>query len=378
MTVTVVLDKASYLSGDTATATAVVYRTPGPGNYTYAWEVRNFFFQLLAQEPNGNATYRYAIPLDYTGTLRFSVAVDDGTATAVGARNANVAIAYMSLTLDRGEYNPGDAITASYGVSSRVITRPTYDYDVTDQEGTTVLQGTTNSTFFTFRTPNPSSRSYTFHVTATEDANSTEASATIAQASGAVLSVTLDRPSYAPGETVRIHLALTPKGTTALPSQFRWLAIFAGSTVSSTTTLPQADLSFSVPQGASGDLLVIAQESNTGSIAYQTVHVGPSNAFWTTEIGGVPAFVVLLALLVLLVLVGLVAVWRRLGGGLRPPQGAIGGPTPPPPPPGPTRAPPTSPMTAMCRNCGKPIDLTTSKRPIEVMCPSCGETQLVT
>src|SRR5437879_13361874 len=35
MTVTVVLDKSSYLSGDTASATAIVYRTPAPANYTY-------------------------------------------------------------------------------------------------------------------------------------------------------------------------------------------------------------------------------------------------------------------------------------------------------------------------------------------------------
>jgi len=35
-------------------------------------------------------------------------------------------------------------------------------------------------------------------------------------------------------------------------------------------------------------------------------------------------------------------------------------------------------MSITCRRCGKPIDLSTSRRPIEVMCPSCGETQVVT
>src|SRR5207244_10680556 len=45
MTVTVVLDKSSYLSGDTATAQATVYRTPAPGNYPYTSRVRNLFFQ---------------------------------------------------------------------------------------------------------------------------------------------------------------------------------------------------------------------------------------------------------------------------------------------------------------------------------------------
>src|SRR5438093_12742130 len=70
MTVTVVLDKSSYLSGDIATAQAIVYRTPAPGNYTYVWRVRNFFFQLLNTTTTAGATFRSPIGLAYSGTLR--------------------------------------------------------------------------------------------------------------------------------------------------------------------------------------------------------------------------------------------------------------------------------------------------------------------
>src|SRR2546426_7071430 len=123
MTVTVVLDKSSYLSGDTATAQAIVYRTPAPGNYTYVWRVRNFFFQLLNTTTTAGATFRYPIALGYTGTLRFEATVDDGQGTvAAGQQSATVALAYMALSLDRGEYNPGDTISAFYGVTSHVIT----------------------------------------------------------------------------------------------------------------------------------------------------------------------------------------------------------------------------------------------------------------
>src|SRR2546430_17133295 len=66
MTVTLVLDKSSYLSGDTASATAIVYRTPAPANYTYTWRVRDFFFRLLNQTANGPATFLYPIALSYT------------------------------------------------------------------------------------------------------------------------------------------------------------------------------------------------------------------------------------------------------------------------------------------------------------------------
>src|SRR5438309_271834 len=198
MTVTVVLDKSSYLSGDTATAQAIVYRTPAPGNYTYVWRVRNFFFQLLNTTTTAGAVFTYPIALAYTGTLRFEATVDDGQGTVVaGQQSATVAQAYMSLTLDRGDYNPGDTISAFYGVRSHVITSPAYSYAVTDTNTVVVLSGTTNATFFSFATPNPSSRSYTFRVTATDRGNSTQALATINQATGFVLGMSFDRASYA-------------------------------------------------------------------------------------------------------------------------------------------------------------------------------------
>src|SRR5438445_660362 len=264
MTVTVVLDKSSYLSGDTATAQAIVYRTPAPGNYTYVWRVRNFFFQLLNTTTTAGATLRYPIALDYTGTLRFEATVDDG-------------------------------------------------------------QGT-----------------------------------------------------VAAGQTVHAHLILTAKGTASLPSQFRWSLSTASASVSSITTGPTADLLLTIPGGTgNGGLLVFANELNTGASTFQTVQVGPTgSSFWSTEVGGFPAFAIVLSVLFVLLLIAVIAMWRQSGGGF----GAIGGKAavPPPPPEGPVRSAPTSPMAITCRRCGKPIDLPPSRRPLEVMCPSCGETQVVT
>src|SRR5947209_4834689 len=379
MTVTVVLDKSSYLSGDTATAQAIVYRTPAPGNYTYVWRVRNFFFQLLNTTTTAGATFRYPIALSYTGTLRFEATVDDGQGTvAAGQQSATVAQAYMALSLDRGDYNPGDTISAFYGVTSHVITNPSYAYEVDDSNAVIVLSGTTTATFFSFRTPNPSSRSYTFHVTATDRGNSTQAQATISQAPDFVLGLRFDKTSYAAGETVHAHLILTAKGTASLPSQFRWSLSTASASISSITAGPTADRIVTIPWGTgNGGLLVFGSELNTGASTFQTVQVGPTgSSLCSSEVGGFPVFAIVLSVLFVLLLIAVIAMWRQSGGGF----GAIGGKAavPPPPPEGPVRSAPTSPMSITCRRCGKPIDLSTSRRPIEVMCPSCGETQVVT
>src|SRR2546426_438106 len=286
ITVTVVLDKSSYLSGDTATAQAIVYRTPAPGNYTYVWRVRNFFFQLLNTTTTAGATFRYPIALDYTGTLRFEATVDDGQGTvAAGQQSATVAQAYMALSFDK--------------------------------------------------------------------------------------------TSYAAGDTVHARLTLTARGTASLPSQFRWALSSASASVSSITTGPTADLFLTIPQGTgNGGLLVFANELNTGTSAFQTVQVGSAESFWATQVGGITVFALILGVLFVLLLLMVIALWRKVGAGF----GPIGGKAavPPPPPAGPVLSAPTSPMSITCRRCGKPIDLSTSRRPIEVMCPSCGETQVVT
>src|SRR5947209_2731441 len=382
MTVTLVPNQGGYLNGDVASVNAMVYRTPGPANYTYNWTVRDNSGRLLNTTVNGGPTFRYSIPLNYTGPrLTFFVRVDDGQGLASNAqRTVTVSVAVMSLRLDRGDFSPGDAITASYSVTSHVILRPTYDYQVADTSFTIVLSGNTNNTTFSFRTPAPAaSRTYRFLVTAREGTNTSQAQLTIGQATGDLLGATFDRASYMPGDTIHAHLTVTPRGATPLPLQFIWtlsLGGFGGSpTVSAITTVPEVDLTLPIPQGVgTGDLVVTATESSTGTAIGHTLHIGTTNALWSTDIGGVPLFAVLLGLLFILLLVAVLGLWRRVGGGhLMGPRAA----PPPPPSGGTTQAPTTMPMSVICNHCGKSIDLTTSKRPIEVMCPSCGETQTV-
>jgi DNA-directed RNA polymerase subunit RPC12/RpoP len=391
MTVTVRLDRASYLRGDDATATAIVYRTPTPANYTYTWRVRDPALRLLNTTPNATPTFVYPIPLDYPGAgITFEAMVDDGQGlAATGSSGAAVHLALMALQLDRGDFVPGDTIVASYSVLSHVITRPTYDYEVDDSGSTIVASGNTNATSFSFRTPVPSSASYAFLVTAREGANRTEAQVQISQASGVVLGVSLDKVAYAPGETIRAHLTLTPRGTTPLPRQFAWIltlgTLFGGSPAArAITTSPEVDLALPIPAGSgTGDLLVFAFESSTGATQYGTVHVGPTNALWTTEIAGIPLWSIMLSLLFLLTFIAVVGLWRRVAAAAPFPMTPLssGAPAPllpmPMSPEAPPQPPPPAPMSIPCAACGQPIELTTNKRPIDVMCPSCGGTQLV-
>lgn len=390
MTVGLVLDRSSYLSGDTATARAIVYRTPSPANYSFVWTVRNSTLQIVTTAASNESTFAYRIPLNFTGRssegrIYFDVALDDRQGLMGGAGvSAEVRIAVMSLRLDRGDFVPGDAITASYSVLSNVIRRPTYDYRVDDTSSTIVASGTTNATSFTFATPDPASPSYAFLVTAREGLNFTEARAMIAQANGVLLGITFDKMAYAPGETIVAHLTLIPRGTAALPRQFEWTVTLAGgASRKAITTEPQVDFFLPIPSRiGAGDFPLLATESRTGSSQIVTVRIGTTNPLWTTEFAGIPLFAILLGLLSVAIFVALIGLWRRVStvpsvkdGPAPPLEPAV--PSAPPSPEPRVRGPAAAPMSVPCHHCGKPIELTTSRRPIEVMCPSCGETQLV-
>jgi hypothetical protein len=393
MTVTIVFDRSTYVSGDTVSASAIVYRTPAPTNYTYSWTVRGLVV-VFNTTSNTTAAFAFPIPLNYSDPiLTFNIVVDDLQGLTVETeRSVVVSLGVMALRLDRAEFAPGDTITATYSVRSHVIVNPTYDYQVDDVAATIVLSGNTNDTSFSFRTPVPASRTYAFLVTAREGDNRTQGRISIAQVAGIDLAIGLDKGAYSPGETVRAHLSLTPRGMTSLPSQFEWylnLGSPFGQTTFATaiTTVPEVDLTLTLPAGvATGDILVFAHELRTNAVGYVTLHVGATSPLWTTELGGIPLFAVLLGLLFLLVLVAVLGLWRRMSGGLvpagvRPSEIAAaptGLPVPPPPPDAPAWTPSVAPMSIACQHCGKPIELSTSKRPIEVMCPACGETQLIT
>ena len=379
LTVQVKLDKSQYLSGDTLHAPATVFQS-APGNLTYTWKVSDQAGNQLALIVGGPSSFAYPIPTDYQGSLVVGASADDGQGHRAGATaSANVAFGYLSLNLDHTTFNPGDTITATFTLLTNpgVVVSPTYYWVVEDGSGSTVASGTTASGTASFATPTPSSSSYTFTVTASANGRTVQQSATASQISGYFLSLTPDKDAYAPGDVVHLTYTITARGTSALPQAYRfYITLYGAATGQAMTTSATGTLNLAIPQDApTGDLLLFVYESNTGASYYTTVQVGTVNPLMSS-VGGIPLFNILLALLFLVVLLAVILLWRRGGMGHTAPAGAPGKPAAPPPPSGP--APPsTSPMSVACKHCGASIDITTSKRPIEVMCPSCGETQVV-
>jgi hypothetical protein len=376
---TVLLDKSGYVSGDSLHATAQVVSTV-PQTFTYTWTVLDSAGNIVGYQAGGTTSYTYTIPTTYQGNLQVQVRVDNGTGGVVVAfATAHAAFGYLSLTLDRTQFNAGDTITASFSLQSSLITNPTYNWVVLDAGNSVVGSGNTTSTTASFTTPNPSSSRYTFVVTASQSGRTVQATQTAYRADGYFLAISLDKSSYNPGDTMRITYTITTRGVSTLPSSYHFYVFLYGVGFEYVDAgSPTGALTFQVPGNTpTGNLLLLVQESNTGAVVYNVVHVGAVNPL-VADVGGVPLFDILITLLFVVLLLAVILLWRRTGMG-RVPSGPVAAKpsTPPPPPPSGPSQQTAGPMSVACKHCGASIEITTSKRPIEVMCPSCGETQVV-
>jgi hypothetical protein len=386
LTLELQFDRNEYQAGDVVTVTALP-AGQGTATLTYIFQVRDTTSDfctpafpdgpLLGTSTQASATFTYTIGQNFNGNICFRVTVDDGQGNQVtSAREFNVVFGWLLVNADRREYSAGDAITVTWELVSNRIDRAqaTYFYEVRDSNFNLVTSGTAVSNF-RFDVPAAPSSWYTFTVTATEAGRSVSGSLTLNELSGFFLTITFDRSSYAPGDTMRVHYRISSRSTASiLPNTFYLTyGLLNGPSRTTATGNEEGDLSYVVPQGIDeGDELFAISEANTGTQTIEVISVRGGLSLWFGTVGDVPWIVVLILLwLVIMTLL----IWRA---------GVLGRTTPRPPaaapapsPSQPVYAPPGSPMTVTCRSCGSPIEITTSKRPIEVMCPKCGNTEMV-
>ena len=407
LTVEIDLDKFVYQSGETITATSLIH-TSGTGsqNVTYSYEVENLQSgAILAWKTDTSNLFTFDIPADFQGSLAIGVTArnSDGVEDQDSTGPINVVHGFIQVNADKEVYEAGQNIRISYSLSRATFGAAPVRYFYRIYAGASsnclISPGTlpvkTGSTtpgaaggFFEFQVPAVPASAYTFVVDASSSGLTVIGCDTSFQTSGYVLSISFDKPAYAPGESVKIHYKLSTRGTSKLPDFFTLR--YGGTmslidTVTTQTTSAEGDVYFNIPgdwnQGNIPFGMSASYSFTTLAVATEVIVVkAGANPLWFWTLADTPIIDIILLLWVVVLTLLL---WRLVGTkGRREPKlstpttGASIGAATPPPSAGPTE-PGASPMVINCRACGSPIDVTTSKRPIEVMCPSCGETEMV-
>lgn len=384
-----VFDKETYTTGDTVSVNVETAVPSGAStDFTYIYVVETGS-GTKAQEVSDSPLFSYDIPNNFEGTLRFTVEVYNADGDqGLDVENKEVHYAVLLLNAEPEQFLPGDTITAEYELISTLMDSPSFFYIVEDAGGLIVLEGEIASSAmdgsFEYTVPDVASGLYLFTMLANQDGVAVETTDTCWLIGGYDVEIWVDNPTYAPGERVTIHYKIEPRGDEGLPDKFVFsYGMSNGQSYTWQSDSPTGTIHYELPDGVNeGDVWFFATvydgDNNFVGSAGEILHVedGASALEWTRALD-VPLFSWILLLLIVLAIIFMV--FRRPKA--RAPEKA---PAEAPPEPAvveeemaPMAPEDASPLAINCKSCGAEIEITTSKRPIEVMCPSCGETEMV-
>lgn len=399
ISVNMVFDEEVYASGDTISVdvqTALPDGASAVSSYSYTVKV------VVAgpdptvwQEASDSNFFSYDVPDNFDGTLSFEVRVynpDGDSGQDTETRNVHHAILLINAEPER--YEPGDTITASFELITNRdagIDETTFFYVVRDAAGDIVLEGETTASAgsFDYVVPNVASSLYTFNIYANlllkvgdnDYMVWVESADTCTLKSGYSVEIWTDNPTYAPGDRVGIHYEIKAISDEGLPDKFVfYYGMSNGQTYTWQSDSATGTIHYKLPDNVNeGDIVIGASVSDgDGNFlggASEVLHVedGASALEWVRPLD-VPLFSWMLLLVIILVFVFLLLRKPKAPAPEKAPAEAEPEPAPVEEELAPEDA---SPLAINCKSCGAEIEITTSKRPIEVMCPSCGETEMV-
>ncbi|MEW5937054.1 MAG: hypothetical protein AB1665_04450 [Candidatus Thermoplasmatota archaeon] len=368
-------DKSEYTSGEDVMAMANVAQIGAPEGitYTYLYEARdNDTGMLILRTTEYDGSTVLTLSPEYEGTLLFRVTVDDGKGNKASAERAlRVSYARVLVNTDTERYSAGDTMKVTYSVMGKLVA-PQIFYQILDADGAKVAEGSASGGSFSFTVPQAPSERYTIRVIASQGGRMSIGETTVHQVSGFVVTLSFNRATFAPGDTMVITYRIIPLGSTPLPPEFKIsYGLVNGDVLMMQTTSSEGQILYFVPENIDEGMQEFCFYSDAGWAVKEVITVRKdANPLWYNRIFDIPLLNYLLLLLLLLCFLLIArqrSRLRRLEEGMVEPKRA----------PKEARAAGAPSLTVPCEHCGHSIELTTSKRPIEVMCPNCGETQIV-
>ena len=394
-----VFDKDVYTSGDTVridVQTAVPEGASAVTSYSYRVSVGT---QTMWAEVKSSNLFDYNIPDNFEGPLIFRVDVynADGD-SGMDTETKMVRHVVLLINAEPQQYNPGQTITANYQlISNRLDAEEerTFFYVATDANNRIVLEGQVQTSAktgsFQYTVPDVASSYYIFEIQANVVLKVgdydyrvwTSARDACTLISGYDLEISVDNPAYSPGDRVTIHYEITTKGDQGLPDKFVFsYGMSNGEWFTWQSSSPSGDIYYTIPSGVNeGDVefSVYALDGDGGFVgrADEMLRIQESpNPFEFVRLGDIPLISIILLILVILLII--IMLFRRPGAAPAPEaEPELGPPEEEALPEEVAEGEEVSPLSINCKSCGAAIEITTSKRPIEVMCPSCGETEMV-
>jgi hypothetical protein len=382
--ISIVLDfnRAQYASGETlyVNSTASAIGDVTSTTFTYILEIRALSSNgsLFARDTQVHGNFSFAIPMNFEGPLWMKVTADDGTGNSASViQQVSVSYALVLVNSDKNYYAPNDELHITYTIIGNMESQPNTFYIVYDSEGNVVDEGPTTLGEFNFIVPSAPSSRYVFTVFASAGGRVVEGTDEAALFSGYLLNLNFNRGYYGPGDIIAVNYNIIVLGSTNTPSSFSiTYGLVNGPISSMQTARTSGTLIYTIPDDVDqGDQIFMAtcDFGTTQASASEVLLVrSGTNPLWYLKISDIPIFSIGVLLIALLALYSTYRTRKRVKSMEK--DGFVKSPGP-----GETthskRSQESSDNLVDCVECGNPIEITTSRRPIEVMCPHCGEIQ---
>ncbi|UCG70435.1 MAG: hypothetical protein JSV09_05320 [Thermoplasmata archaeon] len=252
-------DEPQYYSGDTVGVTYTALRgLEIVENVNCEYWVQDLFDDLfISAGTSSSGEFSFDIPENYDGILEVYVQVRDSEGNpALQIAYLDVDRAGLILTPYPNEYLPGDTIKVDYGVVGITIPDANQYYEVEDDDGNIVERGSLAQPngMFQFTVPRgdvPDYYDITGYITDSNGVSKASSSVRVSKLTSFMVTFTLDRKTYKPGETATLKYKIISLDGSDVPEKFTlyyWYSGYLGKEL--TTSDPEGELTIEIPDDA--------------------------------------------------------------------------------------------------------------------------------
>jgi preprotein translocase subunit SecG len=233
---------------------------------------------------SSSPTFTFHIPSDFQGTLTFRADVYNVEGDyGWDSEQRTAYFGVLIVNVDPSQYHANDQLTVSFELESTVMTGPTTSFYYTASDAARIVKqglvdtGGALQGSFLFTIPNAPATTYMFTVLASGNGHIVSGSVGATLIQDFILSISLDKESYLPGETMVVAYSIVPMDPAApLPRLFLFgYEVIGLPFMDWQTSEASGVLDYAIPQDANeGNAIFEVQESYTGAIALEVFLIG--------------------------------------------------------------------------------------------------------
>ncbi len=316
-------DYPLYYSGDTVTVTYTALRGEEVVENVNCEYWVYYGSNYISAGTTSAGEFSFTIPADFEGRLTLSVQVTDPDSNKA-SQTTRIDVEGPSLLLNpkKPEYLPGDTVKIEYKVVGTQLPDVSCYYEIKDKGGNVIRREdlTQPSGEIQFKVPEadvPDYYTIRGWITDNNGNSIAESSATVTRLRGYMITFSMDKRTYRPGETATLHYKITSVDDSDIPQDFRLSYGYSGGEQRSTqASKAEGDLKVKVPEDAadgSGFFYIYSDlpYGNTNANAQQEANIRSNPNPFAETVGDMPFLSLILLILVIIALIFGIGGWRR-------------------------------------------------------------------